>query len=380
MEVIFRVDATARIGHGHLSRCLALADALMEMGLTSTFVMGDRSQRASSRVEAAGHGVVVLPPVGHSEGKRDRWLKGSWEDDARRTVECVHRKEVRCVIVDQYGLDIRWERFVGRRLKVPVVVVDGVADRAHHCELLVDPTYHPESGERRWRSLVPAHTKLFVGPRYAMLRPEFSEALGLRKDRGGAVEELLVAFGGSDPVGATELSVDAVRPLSRRGVHTTVVAGASKPGMDRLRNICARREDITLYVDTDEMAGLMAGADLAIGGAGTMTWERAFLGLPAIVVAIADHQVDVAAPVAEFGAIRFVGKIEDIDQTRLHDEIEALMDEPAELRAMARRSRRLMGKMDEVGTVDVACGVREVIERFSRGKIWSHSPDSDDRR
>jgi UDP-2,4-diacetamido-2,4,6-trideoxy-beta-L-altropyranose hydrolase len=50
------------------------------------------------------------------------------------------------------------------------------------------------------------------------------------------------------------------------------------------------------------MAALMAGADLAIAGAGTTTWELAYMGVPTLLVVLADNQEALAAAMAEAGA------------------------------------------------------------------------------
>ena len=369
MEVIFRVDANAQIGHGHLSRCLVLADALEERGRSSTFVLREPSQQAASKVEQAGHRAILLaaPEEGGHRRGADKWLDVHWEVDARQTLDAVD-DPVACVVVDQYGLDFRWERFVAARWKSAVTVIDGGASRVHDCDVLIDPTYQRGAAKGRWARLVTPNTSVLAGPRYALLRREFSEALDGRRGRNGAVKEVLVAFGGSDAAGATEMVMEALAPMAGEELCLTVVAGASKPDLDRLERRCAELEGVTLHVDTKEMAKLMASADLAIGGAGTMTWERAFLGLPAIVIAIAEHQVDVARPVAEAGAIRYLGTMGEVVGSRIRSAVEKLTQRPETVREMERRSRQLMEETSEVGTAAVAEEVNEVIEQFQKGE------------
>ncbi len=99
-----------------------------------------------------------------------------------------------------------------------------------------------------------------------------------------------------------------------------------------------------------------------------MTWERAFLGLPAIVIAIAEHQVDVARPVAEAGAIRYLGTMGEVVGSRIRSAVEKLTQRPETVREMERRSRQLMEETSEVGTAAVAEEVNEVIEQFQKGE------------
>ena len=357
------------MGHGHLRRCLVLADAFGAHGLRSRFVMRRRSRASIPRIKGAGHDVTLLashrPGVGDSAlrgGGRRRWLSVPWLVDARQTLSAIDCRAVRCVIVDHYGLDGRWEGEVGRRTQAVVVVIDGLANRPHECHLVVDPTYsHPRS-VRRWDGLVARDTPVLAGPRYALLRPEFSKAAVALPRRDGRVEHLLVAFGGSDPGGATELAVDALCRLGAPKLNTTVVAGADKSDLGALRRRMAGRSDMEIHVDTDEMARLMARADLAIGGAGTMMWERAFLRLPAIVVAVAPHQADVARPVAETGAVDYLGIVDHVRPTRLCQAVADLMSAPGRVQEMIQKNRDLIDDARQVGTKVVASRILNLIE------------------
>ncbi|NNJ72969.1 MAG: hypothetical protein HKP09_07285, partial [Enterobacterales bacterium] len=60
-------------------------------------------------------------------------------------------------------------------------------------------------------------------------------------------------------------------------------------------------------------AELLAKADIAIGAGGSITWERMFLGLPAIVFTVADNQVDVANHLNSLGFIFYLGDIKTLE-------------------------------------------------------------------
>lgn len=362
---MFRADAGSRIGYGHLSRCLALADALEQYGVSCLFALRERSRPAVERVLRQGHQAVVLKsPEGVGEASSNPWLDGDWKYDARQMCETVDCGNVGGVVVDQYGLDYRWERFVRRRVDAPIAVVDGVADRRHDCELLVDPTYSAREPQRRWRRLVPSRTRLLVGPKFALLRPEFTAQLARQKPRSAAIENILVAFGGSDAGGATELVVDAIASMSANRFDVNVVAGVAKPNVHQLRRRCDELEQVTLHVDTDEMARLMGAADLAVGAGGTMMWERAFLRLPAIVVAIAENQVEIARRVAGAGAVRYLGRLDDIDAGEVVSNIEQLMANPDEVMTMIEANEALFEHARQVGTSIVAGQLVEIANKY----------------
>ncbi len=349
--IAIRTDADAAIGMGHLSRCLALAGQLARRGCECIFVTRNRSGWAQDRIEAAGHQAVVLVDDSVGAGGASRWLDVSWQIDARQTLEALDPVVPSAVVVDQYGLDHRWEKAVATTLKVPMLVIDGVGNRSHHCEILVDPTYGGAGHKRRFEGLVPSDAEVLAGVQYALLRREFEQVLDIADRREGDVQRLLIAFGGGDSSGAAAMAAEAVSPL---GVSTTVVAGGAASEIDVLRQICEGREHLELVVDTDQMAWLMADADLAVGAAGTMMWERAFLGLPAVVVTISSHQRRIATHVETTGAIRYAGHVDQVTEERLREHLETLIGQPQTLRQMSEASRQLMGNAREVGTSVVA--------------------------
>ena len=60
------------------------------------------------------------------------------------------------------------------------------------------------------------------------------------------------------------------------------------------------------------MAKLMSNADLAIGAAGSTTWERCCLGLPTIQLAIAKNQVFLAEKLQKAGVVKLANKLDQL--------------------------------------------------------------------
>ena len=98
------------------------------------------------------------------------------------------------------------------------------------------------------------------------------------------------AYEAADWVGAEQLRADVVMSSASPGVEEVAELLPSLPYPAKL------------HVDTSEMAALMAEADVAIGAAGSMTWERCCLGLPALQLVVADNQLFSSAAVARTGA------------------------------------------------------------------------------
>lgn len=299
MNITFRTDASLEIGTGHVMRCITLARALRDVGGKCRFITRDLPGHLGDRIEAEEFEVALLPaPDGQApEGPpvHAAWAGVSCEQDAQQTRADLSVCAADWLVLDHYAFDARWEHAacpVGTRL----MVVDDLADRPHACDLLLDQSLGRKPSD--YDGLIPVNTKCLIGPFYALLRPEFSalrvQALADRTDRG--LKEVLITMGGVDAFDATSAVLTALRdaPLPQ-DVTITVVMGGKAPALGRVQTLAVTLPWTTQVVmDVPDMAARMASADLAIGAAGSTTWERCCLGLPSVIVQIADNQSVIA--------------------------------------------------------------------------------------
>lgn len=337
MKVFVRCDASAAIGSGHVMRCLTIAGALALRKAEVQFICREYPGDLCDFIEGKGFPVHRLSGNGSLECP-DQF----WERDAEETGEVVRSEGGgEWLIVDHYGLDERWETRL-RKSCARILVIDDLADRAHDCDLLLDQNLY-EDMVSRYKGLVPKGCRTFLGPRYALLRPEFNEARKTLRERDGTVRCILVSFGGSDPTNETAKALDAARTIDRNEIFWEIVAGASNPHTETLRKICSALPNCTLHTQVSTMASMMAHADLAWGGGGVTTWERCFLGLPSITVVVAENQDLTTAAVAATGATWNLGRHRDVSSDMLADATVELLRDPSRVRQMSRRALSLMG-------------------------------------
>ena len=167
--------------------------------------------------------------------------------------------------------------------------------------------------ETRYTGKVPANCQLLLGPHYALLRDEFRQWRQQVKLRSGQASRILVFFGGVDADNFTGLTIEALSGLGMSGLHIDVVIGAQHPFREQIESACSEYK-FFCYVQTDRMAELMASADLAIGAGGSATWERCCLGVPCIVIAVAENQIQAARDLSLLGAIQFIGSGNNLNQ------------------------------------------------------------------
>ena len=352
--IAFRADASVEIGTGHMMRCLTLADALAEAGADCHVLCRDLPGNLTSLVQERGHGSHLLPapeaPADDKATPHSAWLGVTRAQDARDCQPILDDLRPDWLVVDHYALDAAWERAV-RPAVGQVLAIDDLADRPHECHLLLDQNLGRATED--YDGLVPAECARLIGPRYALLRPEFrarrEESLARRKD--GWLEHILVSLGGVDRDNATGQVLDALADAGLPAeCRITVVLGRSAPWTEDIRERAARIPVPTeLRVGVRDMAGLMVEADLAIGAAGSSAWERCCLGLPTLLVVLAENQVSAADALSKAGAVVLLGSAPSASEADIGSFM-AQPQLPSRIVAMSDAAARLV---DGEGTLHV---------------------------
>lgn len=349
----FRVDAAHHIGNGHVMRCLTLAQALVaEQACTCLFVCRALPGHLIETIRARGHEVIALPlhspsaslvPAGTATPAdfATGWLGTNPVDDARATVKALANREFDWLIVDHYALDAAWERVV-RQPGARLMVIDDLANRPHEADLLLDQNLGRLPSD--YDGLLPAHCQRLIGPRHALLRPEFAalRPAALARRHGAQPHHLLITMGGVDAPDATGQVLRALQTFIAQGSHPqfelTVVLGSNALWLAQISELvthmpCTAR----LLIDTPDMAKLMVQADLAIGAAGSTSWERCCLALPALTAILADNQREAAAHLEKAGATRVLALDADFEQT-LRQQLDTLTTDTSKLHRMSRQA------------------------------------------
>lgn len=323
MRLVFRTDASLDIGTGHVIRCLTLAEALQQEGVTCHFICRAHHGNLIERIGDLGFDVMSLPParpLGESGAQCDEslpshaaWLGGDWRADADDTATILRSLRPDWLVVDHYALDQAWERTV-RPLCGQLMVVDDLHDRPHDCNLLLDQTLGRVAGD--YAGLVPHGCIVLAGTRYALLRREFSmfREHSLHRRVSGELRSILVSMGGVDQLNATGRVLHVLHQCRLpQDCRLTVLMGAQAPWLDDV--ICqaaALPWSCELKVDASNAAELIADCDLAIGAAGGSAWERCVLGVPSLLVVAASNQQDAVHSLERAGAAKLLGDIDSI--------------------------------------------------------------------
>ena len=300
---MFRADASPAIGGGHVHRCLAFAEWLSDAGWRCAFAFREPSLATVPALASSPHRLLQL------DG-----------EDSEEAAELLHDCGAPCelLVVDQYHRARDYE-LQCRAIAKNIMVFDDLPSRAHDCDYLLDPTPGRRSSE--YESFVPQSCKRFVGSQYAVLRPRFvaarPAAIARRKNATRPAAKVLVSIGMTDPKNLTSVVLDAIAQ-SALPIQVDVVLGSAAPHLTSVRDrMSSLGPAARLHIDAPDMAALMSTAGIVIGSAGSSSFERCCLGLPALVVIAADNQDDIGDALVGAGAAEIIGTSEDLEPERV---------------------------------------------------------------
>lgn len=306
-DIVFRCEMSPAAGLGHVMRCLAAAEELAWAGWETVFARTPGAE-ALPALQQAGHALGDWPA-----------LAGDW------------------AVFDHYGLGAEAERGARERFG-SIAAFEDKPNRMHDADLLVDPT--PDRRAEAYASFLPARARFLLGLRAAQIHRRWRAARAAAPaTRAGDVRRIVVSMGATDPGNATARVLSALREACP-GMAVDVALAGTAPHLNALQ--ADLRTNETLYVDTPDLPGLMAQADLAIGGAGSSCFERALLGLPSVIVQLADNQSDLVRAFERAGAAVAVPAGGLNDASFLAKAIKAVVDDEGGRSAMSRAGRALV--------------------------------------
>ena len=340
--VVVRADASAVLGGGHVYRCHTLVSELQGRGWSPVFAGAPETQAVLPFLDLAS----FLPiPVGLNPREQAHFLAEKLDS-------------VSLLIVDHYDLDETFEQacsFAARRL-----VVDDLANRRHDCDLLVDQTLG--RGRREYRSLVPDRCRVLTGSRYALLRPDFRRARAQslsRRESLSSPPKLLVMCGATDPTNLSGQVVEALAAFPQE-VECTLVLSPQAPFytevMEDLK-VLESQARVKVLPGTDRVAELMVESDIAIGAAGSTSWERCCLGLPCLTVVVAENQDLIGRHLEERKATILLGRAEDVKAEVIRRRLVSLLQNNDLRRELSENSSQLI---DGNGAARVADAIEEL--------------------
>lgn len=309
MTAVFRVDSSIDIGTGHVMRCLAFADELKTKSINAYFICRDLPGSIHKTIRSRGYHVVLLPlqlPYKDIQYSDDYagWLQVSQAQDSHEFINCLHNLNISSnviIIVDHYALDDVWENETKKECNSQIIAIDDLV-RPHIADIIIDQTLGRLESE--YKTLC-SGGKILTGSDYALIRSsfyekrEFSFDLAMNRNM-----NIFITLGGFDKRNILSKIICSLQrnPLPWAEKITVILNSISSNFEFIAEKIKHGSAQIELVSFVNDMPSFMLNYSIAIGAPGTTTWERAALGIPAILIPIAENQKDVAKGYAEKNA------------------------------------------------------------------------------
>jgi UDP-2,4-diacetamido-2,4,6-trideoxy-beta-L-altropyranose hydrolase len=271
--LLIRADADSQMGTGHVMRCLALAQSWRARFGPVTF-LGRFTEPLKQRLEREGMHILALASEPGSS------------QDAEESIQAAARFGASHIVLDGYHFTTETQQLIKDTGHKLLVVDDFNHARQNVADVLVNQNARatPEMYGN------PTATKLLLGFSWAMLRREFADKP--QRTYAAHAQRILLTLGGADPDHITVSLVRALAALDSEWEAAVVVGGANPKASDVEAACAGTNGRARFYSNVADLGELMRWAEVAISAAGVTALELAAMGVPAVLLTIADNQRD----------------------------------------------------------------------------------------
>ncbi len=268
---LIRADGNAEIGAGHLMRCLTIADELQRYadGVELLFLCADGQSAALA--QGRGYKACVLGSDPRDmEGELSAWSRIPDISEGSNSI-----------LIDSYFATVPYLQAI--RKYGTVTLLDDMGEERFPADRIIN--YNAFADRVRYEKLYEGTgTELILGSAYVPVRPQFrGKPYSVREQ----VRHILITTGGGDIDNIAGRILNAVRS---RSLQYHLVTGRFNPYFEELKAMEALWDNVHVYHDVQDMAGLMGRCDLAVTAGGSTVYELAATGVPFVCFSYAENQ------------------------------------------------------------------------------------------
>lgn len=273
MNILFRADSSSQIGTGHIMRDLVLAKKYEKKKHNIIFASRELEGNINYKIDEAKYKKVLVK-----------------SNDFNELNQIIKKQKIDMVVIDHYDIDFNFEKKLKKANPcLKIFVLDDTYEK-HYCDTLLN--HNISADKKRYKGLVPNKCKLKCGKKYTLLREEFiKEKKKKRKRNDTKIKTIFVAMGGADH---SNINIDILKVLSKfKNIKVNLVTTRANKNLKELEAYCQNKKWITLHINSNKIAKLMAKSDFAIVTPSVTINEVYYLGLPMVAVKTADNQLDI---------------------------------------------------------------------------------------
>ena len=258
----FRLDIGGDVGSGHFYRCYAIAEKLIGKKMKIIFIVNNKQELESH---------LKNKKIFYHELKNDKEFKEI-------------SKNIKKIIIDLPFNNLKYNKMLEKNQKT--VTIDDIGNK----KILSDLLFNGSIVNEFQKYLIDKNrTKYFKGPKFILLRSEFSlnkEKFYLNKK----VKKILIIFGGNDENNITK---KILKNFMDKKYNITIIIGPSYKYLKNIERLISNSK-IKLYQNKKNIANLLVKQDIVISSAGITAYELASLGIPSIFMPMDKYQMKTA--------------------------------------------------------------------------------------
>ena len=338
-NLIFRVDSSNVIGSGRFMRCYNLALELKHFN--TTFICRYLNNEQRKLLEDKKIRLLI------NQTKSDQiysdlylnWLGVTQEIDAIDTIENINSLENIILIVDSYSLSETWLNLINP-LTIKTIVIDDLANRNFNCDMLIDHNYF-KNYEYRYHNLVNENAIKLLGPKYSLISKSLVK---FKKEKPffNHLNSILIYFGASDNYNLTLFTLDALLESKYKKLDFKIILRSDHKNFSQIEQLSNNLNNIELFSFTADIGDFFKKCDLAIGAGGTTTWERILVGIPSLIVTIAENQNKFIKDLKEDKFIYYLGNFSTLKKRDIIKKIDYLVKNKSDVAKNINRGQILV--------------------------------------
>ena len=384
MHLYIRADADGKIGTGHIMRCIALAQAWQDQGGEITFLSHCESEALRERILKEGFEFVYLEKVHPDSFDLERTLSLLTNKTNQPTLTNptneTNETSPCWLVLDGYHFTPDYQKAI-RDAGIRLFVIDDMNHLTHYYAdiLLNQNIYGPDL-----KYHCDKDTTLLLGTRYVLLRREFLKYQNVKRQVPDKAKNILVTLGGADPDNVTLKVIEAIKLLNDPSLEVKVVVGPANPHQETLRKAIVSADfKAELLINPPNMHELMAWADMAVSAGGSTCWELAFMGVPSIVLILAENQAAVAEYLMNKKAVLNLGIFAECSKEHISDACKTLIGSSIARTSLSQQSTTLINGpgpnhvIKSMNSNNIT--LREVTD-LDRELIWQWANDEETRK
>ncbi len=275
MNILIRADSSSKIGTGHIIRDLVLAHQYPNDNII--FATQDLKGNINQKVLEAGYKLKILK-----------------SNEIKELDKLIKELSIDLLIIDHYEISYLYEKELKTKNETLKIFSFDDTYEKHYCDVLLN--HNISADKKKYKELVPKHCELKCGSKYTLLRDEFiKETKKLKNKKQFKINHskfnIFIAMGGADH---SNINIKVLKVLKHfPNIKVNLVTTKANKNLKELEIYCKSKKWITLHINSDKIAKLMAKSNFAIVTPSVTLNEVYFMNLPFIAIKTADNQKEI---------------------------------------------------------------------------------------